>query len=92
MFNFSNDFLERCRKVTDHYAKDNKWLFDTQMLKIYEEVSEIHKAKNADEVMDEVCDVILSAVTMFHILGVPDDLIQVNLEKTLRKVEKRTGV
>lgn len=87
---FTPEFLERCRNVTNYYEKQyGAWSPKDQLLKMFEEVAEVQKAKSTSELYEETCDVILACVTMFDIMGLPFDRINVNLEKTLQKVEKR---
>ncbi len=86
----SHKFLMRCRSVTTHYKnKEGVWKPKDQILKMYEEVAEVQKAKQPRELLEETCDVILASITMFDILGVPYDRFQEIMEATLQKVESR---
>jgi len=90
MVNFDIEFLKRCRAVTNHYEKkEGSWSPKSQVLKIYEETTEIQKAKELDNLLEECCDTILAVITIFDLLGIPYDRVQQYMEKTLKKVESR---
>lgn len=89
-------FLERCEAITRAYQKNSpKWNTSYQLLKIFEEVGEVHSAlKNHDleNLKEELCDVILASLTMFHILEISPNEIAVSMEKVLKKVEYRCDI
>jgi len=87
---FNPDFLKRCRAVTEYYEeKYGIWTPKDQVLKMYEEVGEVHRSKEVKETLEETCDVILASITMFDIMGLPYDRFEEIMEKTLQKVESR---
>ena len=86
----NEDFLARCKAITNHYeAKKGQWTVKEQTLKIYEEVAEIHKAKDCHNLVEECCDTILATITLLNLLGLPHSRINQVMEKTLQKVEAR---
>ena len=86
----NEDFLARCRAITNHYeAKKGTWPAKDQILKIYEEVAEIHKAKDCHSMIKECCDTILAVITLLDLVGLPHSKINQVMEKTLQKVEAR---
>lgn len=88
---FNPEFLERCRKVTTHYEdKLGTWQIKDQVLKIYEEIGEVHRAKELSNLLEECCDTILATITIFDLLGLPYARVQKVMDETLQKVEKRT--
>ena len=91
--NFSPNFLERCRSVTKRFEDCETWTVESQLLHMFEEVSEVQrgiKKGDFDNIQEELCDVILASITMFHKLGIEDEFIQGYLEETLQKVEHRS--
>jgi NTP pyrophosphatase (non-canonical NTP hydrolase) len=92
MSNFTIDFLKRCERITTKYENENNWSLQDQLLHIYEEVGEVQDAYRTgpmEHLKEEMCDVILATITMFHKLDVNPYEIQDAMEKTLQKVEKR---
>ena len=86
----NEDFLARCRAITNHYeSKKGTWPAKDQILKIYEEVAEIHKAKDYHNLVEECCDTILAVITLLDLVGLPYSKINQVMEKTLQKVESR---
>ncbi len=89
------EYLRRCRRVTiAHQSKEGRrWTWPEQMLKIHEEAGELHialrKELGEDPINFEICDIMLAALTMFHVRGADDRWIAVWLDKTLQKIEKR---
>jgi NTP pyrophosphatase (non-canonical NTP hydrolase) len=94
--NLNKEFLLRCQRITEKFEKDTgKWRPSQQILKMYEEVGEVHQDMinaNLDGLMRETCDVILSAITMFNLLQCTPEQIQEVMEETLQKVELRCGL
>lgn len=90
---FFDNFLDRCKNVTDFYeTKYGTWSINKQILKIYEEVAEVQRsAKNMDQkqLKLECCDVILAVITIFNQLGTSNQRINEIMEETLQKVERR---
>jgi len=91
MANLDTKFLKRCRVVTNYYEeKQGSWSIDNQLLKIHEELAEIHQAENIHDLIEECCDTILATITIFDLLGTSHATIQEIMEDTLQKVENRT--
>lgn len=90
---FSPEFLVRCRDVTKRFEDANTWTVESQLLHIFEEVSEVQRAirkGDLDNLQEELIDVILASITMFHKFGIEDEYIQDYLESKLQKVEVRS--
>lgn len=93
--NLTLEFLDRCEDITREFEKKGGWSHGSQILHIYEEVSEVQRAlrnQNMRSMKLELCDIILSSITMFHKIGVKPKDIQKFMEETLQKVEQRSGV
>ena len=89
-----DELLKRGREVTDNYKNaGHKWNKHSQLLKIYEEVAELH-AGNKGVVgpysLEEGCDIIYAVLTYFHITDFSDEIIKYQLEQTMRKIEQRS--
>jgi len=92
---FSNEFLERCMNITKKHEQTRKWNIQAQILKIYEEVGEVHRAiinEDIGNLKEELVDVIFTLLTMYHKLGVKPLEIQQLTESTLLKIEQRVGI
>jgi NTP pyrophosphatase (non-canonical NTP hydrolase) len=90
-------FLQRGRKVTDAwFAKKGRWDMDSQIAHAHSEVSEVYRAIRKNEgrykVLEEICDSILSALTMAHVGEYSDEEIMLAMEFTLQKIEQRAGI
>lgn len=96
--NLTPEFLDRCRKITKAFIKKNdgiEWSLNEQLLHIYSEVGEVQRAMRNGSISnlhEELCDVILTCITMFDQLGVSYEEIQKMMEYTLNKVETRCGI
>lgn len=93
--NLDSQFLERCRNVTKKFEDSEEWTVESQVLHMFEEVGEVHRAlKEGDfeNFQEECCDVILATITLFDMFRIPFENIQETLEETLQKVENRHGV
>lgn len=94
--NLDEDFLKRCRIITRTFQQNQgKWATDFQLLHIYEEIAEVNQAfrrGDIDSIKEELCDVILSTITMFDLLNLPYEEVLQSMEQTLRKVERRSGL
>lgn len=92
---FTQEFLERCEAVTKKYELKGQWDSGIQMLKMFEEVAEVQRAilnADVDNLKEELVDVILSALTMYHKFGIEPLEIQQQLESKLLKVEAKAGI
>ena len=76
-----------------------KWSINEQINHTHSEVSELYESLRStrlgdhshEHVLEEICDVIYSALTNAHILNYTDEEILEGLVKTLRKIQKRVG-
>lgn len=90
--NMDDKFLDRCKKITVKFEEESKWSLQDQLLHIYEEVGEVQECYRTgpmSALKEELCDVILATITMFHKLDISDEEIQNAMELTLQKVESR---
>ena len=90
-------FLTRCRAVT--VAMQDKlgtWEMSDQIAHAHSEVSEVYQAIRHGEtntrVLEEICDSMLSALTMAHVAGFTDAEIMCAMEETTQKIERRAGL
>ena len=90
-------FVAQCRRCTDNYKRQlGAWSIQEQIAHVHSEVSEVYQAikhgESRDRVLEEICDSILSSITMANIAEFSDYELITGLIKTLRKVQKRAGV
>lgn len=90
--NTIDELLERGRRVTEAMQKEKIMTPDKQILKMFEEVGEVLKAKTNLEILEECCDVIYSALTLMHVQGYADYAIKEALNSTMGKIERRAGI
>ena len=83
------------------------WSIGNQLLHVHSEVTEFYellRAWNKSELqklseeqkrrmaLNEICDIIYSAITCTHIMKFSDDEILDGLLRTLKRIQKRVGV
>ena len=90
-------FLMRCRNVSEVYFKRwGIWSLGEQVAHVHSEVSEVYQAKRHNEgnarILEEICDSVLSSITMAHVTGFTDSQVMQAMEETLQKIERRAGL
>ena len=90
-------WLYRCRKVTEgHIEREGIWGLNDQIAHSNSEVSEVYQAKRHNEgnarILEEICDSVLSSITMAHVTGFTDSQVMQAMEETLQKIERRAGL
>lgn len=86
-----DDFLRRAKNVTDNYICGGAvWDEKSQFSHMLEEMTELMRANNSLEELEEGCDVIFTVLTLFHLKGYDNYAIKTSLLTTLNKIEKRS--
>ena len=98
------DFLGDLRRVSNaHFIKyemrtgRKTWSIYEQILHTQSEVSELYEAlrpvsydRNVlNHIIVEIWDIVFSAITNAHVIGLSDDFIFEGMLRTLRKIERR---
>jgi len=95
------ELLESLRQVSNaHVAKAgirlDQWSIWEQIVHTHSEVSELYKAVKVDAtpvfVLEEIFDIVFSAIANGHVLGYTDQQLFAGLEMTLQKVRRREGL
>jgi NTP pyrophosphatase (non-canonical NTP hydrolase) len=92
-------FMERCSAVSTHrihrITAEKGWppTANDQIAWIHSEVSEVFQALKKNEgsprTLEEICDIVLSAIALANLLGFSDATFMDMMELTLQKVEHR---
>lgn len=88
-----DEFLSRCRKVTDNYVQawgGHLWIPNDQFRKIAEEYGELANATTNLNELEEGWDIIFAVITYFHTKKFDDNDITKSMLMTLKKIEERS--
>lgn len=88
------NWLKELRKNSDFYFKKfGKWDLNTQLLHTHSEVSELYeglrKGRGHENFLEEIWDIVFSALTNAHVVGFSDKQILEAMNKCLDKVQIR---
>jgi NTP pyrophosphatase (non-canonical NTP hydrolase) len=95
------EVLETLRKVTlKHFEKSGrKWTVYEQLNHTHSEVSELyetlrgkHRDPNVENIVEEIWDIVFSALTNSHVLDISDERLLDGLGRTFEKIKGRVSL
>lgn len=90
---FDNEFLDKCKSITNRYERvKGRWSPEGQLLHIHSEVEEFNEAlrkKTKEEALEEYADIILTTIATGNYFGFTNQMINDALVAKLSIVENR---
>jgi len=90
--------LFQLRKVSEaHFKRCGGWSIHDQICHTHSEVSELYELirkrhlPTREEMLEEIWDVVFSAITNAHVLGFSDEELLQGMISTLRKIQSRVN-
>lgn len=87
----------RVKRGYDLSKLNPRWSVYEQLNHCHSEVAELYQAlrrpnEAKEPPQDEIWDIVLSALTIAHVMGFNDEILQASLERVLSKIEGRVGI